>query len=1097
MLALAIVLAALLLALPANAAAAPPPNDLFAAAEPLDGASATATGMNEDATKEPGEPNHGGNPGGHSIWYRWIAPEDGIVTIKTAGSGFTPMAGVYTGLTVDGLTWVTWSSYGEAMRFSAQEGVTYMIAVDGWYDTTGSVSLQLKLGHPPPNDAFDTPEVLSGEQASASGDTSNATMEPGEPSHANRYGQRSIWYSWTAPYTGGATVDTAGSDFNTVLGIYTGDGVSSLAPVGSNDDGPAGSLTSRVAFHAIEGTTYRIAVDGSWNTYSGNVALKLQLRPPPVNDLFANAEVLPGEPTASTTGRNDGATAEPGEPSHAIGYLPSDSVWYSWRAPRSGSLTIRADSKVAMSPAAYTGDRVSELSPVANQAQDYWGGDQIRIRVKEGTTYRIAIDGGYYGGGGDFSLSLKLIGSPANDDFADAVPLAGLDAEVDGTNVGATQEPGEPIHEANYYDPSVWYSWTAPKSGGVTLDTAGSALPTLLGVYTGDDVAHLSRVNSSRSIDSGTKRYFRAAAGVTYWIAVDGARAKQDTFHLKLHWGEPPANDMFADAQELTWGHNSAAGDTIGSTGEPGEPGAGAEATSVWYEWKAPSSGVGEVWMPRADFRAVVTIYTGENVGSLSRVAEGSDYDEITFDAVEGTVYRIAVGGGTWQPQRGEFSVAVNVHASPPNDDFADAHELQGESDSATGTNAWASREPGEPGPYRTGRSVWYSWTAPKSGRTTFATHGSSVYTQLDVYAGSSLDALTTVYTTGGGPLSAVFDAVEGTTYRIRVDSYDSNTGGPLKVRLVQVPPPDNDDFANATELAGSADSSAGSSDNASRQPGEPYHWDYGETSVWYRWEAPADGTATVDTAGSDYDTMLAAYTGSSVDTLSLVARNDNYDTSRQSRISFDAKAGTVYHFAVDGISWSFGKVALNLSLPPAEGARTTTSGSGGSEPPGDPPAGPPTAEPEAGPSAAPPSNPAPGPASGPGPVPGRSPTANRPANPPARSPAAVQPAKQATLSFSLARQKLGSVLKRGLVGTVTCSGPCSFDAHVQLGSASAARYGLYRAAASAPARFTIRLSKATKRKLARARSAKLRVTVGARIGDRTVRVTRRVTLRQ
>src|SRR4051794_40737305 len=97
-------LIALLLAFPATALALPPANDAFVAAELLTGSTATAGTSNVEATKETGEPNHAGTTGGHSVWYRWIAPADGVATIDTAGSTFDTVLGVYTGLTVDGLT---------------------------------------------------------------------------------------------------------------------------------------------------------------------------------------------------------------------------------------------------------------------------------------------------------------------------------------------------------------------------------------------------------------------------------------------------------------------------------------------------------------------------------------------------------------------------------------------------------------------------------------------------------------------------------------------------------------------------------------------------------------------------------------------------------------------------------------------------------------------------------------------------------------------------------------------------------------------------------------------------------------------------------
>src|SRR2546425_3684733 len=43
------------------------------------------------STKESGEPNHAGNAGGSSIWYRWTAPTADPVTIDTVGSAFNTL----------------------------------------------------------------------------------------------------------------------------------------------------------------------------------------------------------------------------------------------------------------------------------------------------------------------------------------------------------------------------------------------------------------------------------------------------------------------------------------------------------------------------------------------------------------------------------------------------------------------------------------------------------------------------------------------------------------------------------------------------------------------------------------------------------------------------------------------------------------------------------------------------------------------------------------------------------------------------------------------------------------------------------------------
>ena len=68
--------------------------------------------------------------------------------------------------------------------------------------------------------------------------------------------------------------NTAGSDFDTTLGIYTGTALTSLVTVAANNDDPeqGGLSSSRVWFYAVSNTTYRIAVDGFGGAI-GNVKL--------------------------------------------------------------------------------------------------------------------------------------------------------------------------------------------------------------------------------------------------------------------------------------------------------------------------------------------------------------------------------------------------------------------------------------------------------------------------------------------------------------------------------------------------------------------------------------------------------------------------------------------------------------------------------------------------------------------------------------------------------------------------------------------------------------------------------------------------------
>ena len=451
----------------------------------------------------------------------------------------------------------------------------------------------------PSNDAFVNRIGLSGLSATATGANVNATAEAGEPDHAGYAAVKSVWWSWTAPVTGTVTISTAGSAFDTVLAVYTGSAVGSLAAVASNDDAAAGVHTSAVSFAGTAGVTYAIAVDG-FQGDSGAVALSLQQTGAsvgPANDNFANRAPLAGA-AASATGTNTGATAESGEPAHANS-TARKSVWWTWTAPTDGTVTLDTiGSNFDTVLAVYTGTAVATLTSVAFDDQS--GGNntsKLTFHATAGTAYQIAVDG-YNGAVGTIQLELALSTSapPSNDNFANRTPLTGPSLSLAATNVGASAESGEPAHAGYPARGSVWWSWTATANGVLTVDTIGSSFDTVLGIYTGTAVASLTAVASDD--DGGGHRTslvsFPVTAGTTYQIAVDGYGGATGPLNLDVQFSAQvtPANDNFASRTALSGSSQRATAITSGATAEVGEAThAGQTATkSVWWKWTASSS---------------------------------------------------------------------------------------------------------------------------------------------------------------------------------------------------------------------------------------------------------------------------------------------------------------------------------------------------------------------------------------------------------------------------------------------------------------------------------------------------------------------------
>jgi hypothetical protein len=125
--------------------------------------------------------------------------------------------------------------------------------------------------------------------------------------------------------------------------------------------------------------------------------------------------------------------------------------------------------------------------------------------------------------------------APANDNFANAEVINGIQVHITRSNAGATKETGEPDHAGNAGGKSVWFKWTAPMSRMMNFSTNRTAgnLDTLLQVYTGTALNNLAYESGSNNIHDDfnlrSNTSFIAYQGTTYFIAVDGAQVNGQT----------------------------------------------------------------------------------------------------------------------------------------------------------------------------------------------------------------------------------------------------------------------------------------------------------------------------------------------------------------------------------------------------------------------------------------------------------------------------------------------------------------------------------------------------------------------------------------
>jgi hypothetical protein len=129
--------------------------------------------------------------------------------------------------------------------------------------------------------------------------------------------------------------------------------------------------------------------------------------------------------------------------------------------------------------------------------------------------------------------------APPNDMFADRIELVGDYLQIVGDTTRATTETGEPAH-CNSGNASLWWRWSAPDDGWVTISTEGSLIPPAFAVYSGANVSNLVFLMCSYArcpaLDGeslptvSTNEQMRVVRGQEYQFVFSSPRVQYDPF---------------------------------------------------------------------------------------------------------------------------------------------------------------------------------------------------------------------------------------------------------------------------------------------------------------------------------------------------------------------------------------------------------------------------------------------------------------------------------------------------------------------------------------------------------------------------------------
>jgi hypothetical protein len=589
------------------------------------------------------------------------------------------------------------------------------------------------------------------------------------------------------------------------------------------------------------------------------------------------------------------------------------------------------------------------------------------------TIYNFRFDANVAPGTGSATIGLFKSGSPAsvsggavvpgggpppppgNDACANAAALGNGQTSVDTPSATTDPQTQTGCGTNTSFFNDVWYTYSSPCAGSVTITTCGATFDTKLAVYPTCPAANNTAIicnDDSNACGTGSLQSsvtFAATAGTTYKVRVGSfTNGVTGSGNLTVTGPSCGPSDTCANAAPIAYGATPFS--NAGATNDGPAPttcGTGNQiGADIWFTYTACASGSHTLdTCTGGNYDSVLVIYTGA-CGALTSVACNDDANcgggglssRVTWTATAGTTYRIRVGGYQGATGSGTLTLTGPSCGAPPNNACANATPI-----AAYGATSFSNAGATNDGPAPTtcgtgnqiGADVWFSYTACVGGSHTVNTcSGGSYDSVLVVYTGAC-GALTEVGcnddTAGCGAnalsSSVTWNATAGTTYRIRVGGYQGATGsGTLTLTGPTCPPPgpanDNCNNRAGVSLGATPFSTVGATTDG---PAHATCANAGSNQItndiWYNYPSQCSGTLTVDTCtGTNYDSKIAIYaydgTCATINDATIRACNDDACGAGglASRLSIPVVAGQNYAIRVGGFNGATGTGTLTLS---------------------------------------------------------------------------------------------------------------------------------------------------------------------------------------
>ena len=383
-----------------------------------------------------------------------------------------------------------------------------------------------------------------------------------------------------------------------------------------------------------------------------------------------------------------------------------------------------------------------------------------------------------------------------------------------------------------------------------------------------------------------------------------------------------PPNDDFDNATVVTALPFTDTEDVSGATRAADDPFTSGWP-NVWYQYTPATDTSLELDTAGSNTDTGICVYTGVR-GALSQVACSPDgfYSHFFAELKAGVSYHVMVD--ITSACCAQSLTLTLTDRTVANDDFDSAQQIVSlpYQDSRDVLRATAAAD--DPWCLQSStNTVWYSYTPAADVTVAADTAGSDYDTRLCVYYGTrgALNEVASNDDANGTLFAALSVALKaGTTYWFMVATNQPDAAN-LAFSLQEtspLPPVAGDDFDSATQITSTPFSDTLDASRATAAADDPIDCFGRNASVWYAFTPSVSGTATISTAGSDYDTAAGVYTGSR-GALSQLACNDNWD-GLSSQVSFQATAGATYYVlvvAANGVAADTLQLSASLTVPP------------------------------------------------------------------------------------------------------------------------------------------------------------------------------------